>query len=34
MFWSKMAIFGHFPEFPDVEKDLKIGPQGTPYELL
>ena len=34
IFWSKMAIFGHFWEFLGVEKDLKIGPQGAPDELI
>ena len=34
IFWSKLAIFGHFGLFSDVEKDPKIGPQGTPDELL
>ena len=34
IFWSKLAIFGHFWPFSDVEKDPKIGGQGTPDELL
>ena len=34
IFWSKWAIFGHFSVFLDIEKDLKMGPQGAPDELI
>ena len=34
IFWSKLAILVIFLYFWGVEKDLKIGPQGAPDELI